>query len=332
MGDVVLVTEGEYRKAEAVFRGAPGLRFAPVAAAEEALAQQVREGGVRVVVVGVSPYVGPLYEALGETGGLIVRFGVGHDNISKPLARRHGVSVANTPGVLDASVAEHAMWLMGCLARRISRLEAGFRAGGFSGETGFELCGRTLGILGFGNIGRRVAAMAHFGFGMRVVAGDSRTVEEIQAREGRPVEGILAECGAEEYTTDTEAVFREVDVLSVHLPVTAATTRFVNGERLAWMGRAAVIVNTARGAVLDEAALYDALAAGALGGAALDVFENEPYQPVHPAKDLRRLPNVVLTPHVGSNTIEANWRMGQSCVENAVHFLAGRIARVSLVE
>ena len=332
MGDVVFVTEAEYRKAEAVFRDAGGARFVPAPAAEEELAQRVREGGIRVVVVGVEPYAGPLYEALGETGGLIVRFGVGHDNISKQLARRYSVSVANTPGVLDGSVAEHAMWLMGCLVRRISRLDAAFRAGEFAGETGFELGGRTLGILGFGNIGRRVATMAHFGFGMRVVAGESRTGAEVEAREGREVGGILAECGTEEYTTDIEAVFGGVDVLSVHLPVTESTGRFVNGERLAWMRRGTAIVNTARGAVIDEAALYDALACGALGGAALDVFENEPYRPVHPAKDLRRLPNVVLTPHVGSNTVEANWRMGVSCVENAVHFLAGRIARVTLVE
>lgn len=332
MGDVVLVTETEYRKAEAVFRGAEGVNFEPAPAEEGALARLVTGRGARVAVVGVEPYIGPLYEALGASGGgLIARFGVGHDNVSKPLAGQHGVHVTNTPGALDASVAEHAMWLMGCLGRRISRLEAGFRAGRFAGETGIELCERTLGILGFGNIGRRVAAMAHFGFGMHVMAGDSRRVEEIEAREGRAFEGILAECGTEAYTTDIEAIFREADILSVHLPVTPATTRFVNAERLSWMKRGAVVVNTARGAVVDEAALYDALAGGALGGAALDVFESEPYQPVHPDKDLRRLPNVVLTPHIGSNTVEANRRMGEACVANARHFLEGRIDRLSLV-
>ncbi len=332
MGDLVLVTEAEYRKAEAVFRGASGAVFEAAPAEEAALAQRVSARGARVVVVGVAPYVGPLYESLGaQGGGLIARFGVGHDNVSKPLAQRHGVRVANTPGVLDGSVAEHAMWLMGCMARRISRLEAAFRAGQFAGETGFELCGRTLGILGFGNIGRRVAAMAHFGFGMRVVAGDNRAPAEIEGREGRPLEDILVESGTEEYTTDIEAVFRGADVLSVHLPVTPATLRFLNRERLSWMRRGAMVVNTARGAVIDEVALHDALAAGALGGAGLDVFENEPYQPVHPDKDLRRLPNVVLTPHVGSNTVEANRRMGEACVLNAAHFLAGRIDQLSLV-
>lgn len=333
VGDLVLVTEAEYRKAEVVFRGAEGIQFEAAPAEEQSLARLIAGRGVRVVVVGVQPYAGPLYEALGAGGGgLIARFGVGHDNVSKPLARQHGIRIANTPGVLDTSVAEHAMWLMGCLARKVSRLEATFRAGRFAGETGIELCGRTLGVLGFGNIGRRVAAMAHFGFGMRVIGADSRSAAEVQSREGRPIEAILAECGTEEYTTDVEQVFREADFLSVHLPVTPGTIRFVNGERLSWMKRGAAVVNTARGAVLDEVALYDALAEGALGGAALDVFEIEPYQPIQPDKDLRRFPNVVLTPHVGSNTAEANRRMGEACVENVRHFLAGKIDRLSLVE
>lgn len=329
--DLVLVTEPEYRKAEEVFRNAWGTRFEPAPAAESELARQVLERGARVAVVGVMPYVGPLYEAIGSMRGLIVRFGVGHDNIDKAIAQRYGVTVANTPGVLDASVAEHAIWLMGCLARRISRLEAAFRIGGFAGETGIELAGRTLGILGFGHIGRRVAAMAHFGFGIRVVAADSRTIAEVEATEGQRIEDILANAGAEEYTTDIETVFRVADILSVHLPVTPGTTRFINAERLSWMKPSALLVNTARGAVLDECALYDALSGGALAGAALDVFEKEPYEPVDPARDLRNLPNIVLTPHVGSNTVEANERMGKACIDNSLKFLAGQMDQISIV-
>lgn len=332
-GDIVLVTEPEFRKGEAVFGRAGGIRFEAAPAEEASLAQRVRQAGARAVVVGVEPYAGPLYEALGNSaGGLIARFGVGHDNVSKPLARQSGIRVTNTPGALDVSVAEHAMWLMGCLARRVNRTEAAFRAGRFAGETGIELGGRTLGILGFGKIGRRVAAIAHFGFGMRVVAADSLGASEVASREGRSIEEVLAECGTEEYTTDVEAAFRGVDILSVHLPVTPATTRFVNAGRLSWMRRGALVVNTARGAVLDEGALYDALAEGVLGGAALDVFENEPYRPVDPEKDLRLLPNVVLTPHVGSNTVEANRRMAEACVENVRCFLSGSFDLLSLVE
>jgi lactate dehydrogenase-like 2-hydroxyacid dehydrogenase len=322
MNETVLVTQPEYLKAEDVFRSATAVRCAPVAPDEGALAGAVASHSVRVIIVGVPSYRGPLYEALGKLGGgLIARFGVGHDGISKPLARQHGIIVTNTPGVLDASVAEHTVWLMGCLARHIARLDARVRAGGFDGRTGTELRGKTLGILGLGNIGRRVAAMAHFGFGMKVIASGRAAAPE-----------PLANCGVECFITNVEELFRQSDVVSVHLPDNSGTQRFVNATRLAWLKPGALLINTARGAVLDEAALFDALAGGRMAGAALDVFEHEPYQPVEPAKDLRKLANVVLTPHVGSNTREANRRMAQAALENVEHFFAGRIDRLTRVD
>lgn len=319
--ETVLVTEMEFRKAEQMFRAANDVRCEPVAPDENALAAAVADRGARAVIVGVAPYGGPLYAALGrQKSALIARFGVGHDSINKPLARQHGIIVTNTPGVLDVSVAEHAMWLMGCLARKVSRLEAKLRAGGFAGEVGIELRGKTLGILGFGAIGRRVAAIAHFGFGMKVVACDQVTPAE-----------PLASLGVERFTTEAEEMFRESDFVSVHLPVLPATQRFINATRLAWLKPSAMLINTARGAVLDEEALYDALAAGRLAGAGLDVFEKEPYQPVRPEKDLRRMENVVLTPHIGSNTREANQRMAEACLANVRHFLAGQLDRLTRV-
>ena len=212
------------------------------------------------------------------------------------------------------------MWLMGSLARKISRLEARLRAGEFAGQVGIELRGKTLGILGFGAIGRRVAAIAHFGFGMKVVACDQITPAE-----------PLASLGVERFTVEAEMMFRESDFVSVHLPVLPATQRFINATRLAWLKPGAMLVNTARGAVLDEEALYDALAAGRLAGAGLDVFEKEPYVPVDASKDLRQLENVVLTPHIGSNTREANQRMAEACLANVRHFLAGQHDRLTRV-
>ncbi len=128
-----------------------------------------------------------------------------------------------------------------------------------------------------------------------------------------------------------EELFRESDVISIHLPSNADTRHFINETRLSWMKPTAVLINTARGAVLDEAALYDALAARRLAGAALDVFEIEPYQPVAPGKDLRTLDNVVMTPHIGSNTREANRRMAEMCLENVRHFLAGELKQLTRV-
>ena len=323
--ETILVTELEFRKAEEVFRDARDVRCEPAPVDEAALAETVVSRGARAVIVGVAPYRGPLYEALGKkSGAIIARFGVGHDSVNKPLARQHGIIVTNTPGVLDVSVAEHALWLMGCLGRKISRLEARLRAGEFAGEVGMELRGKTLGVLGFGTIGRRVAAIAHFGFGMKVIACDQIPPDKI-------AEAVAAN-GVEHYTTDAEELLRQSDFVSVHLPVVPSTQRFINAARLAWLKPGAMLVNTARGAVLDEEALYDALAAGRLAGAALDVFEREPYMPAHPDKDLRKLENVVLTPHVGSNTAEANRRMAESALENVRCFLAGKLDRLARVD
>jgi phosphoglycerate dehydrogenase-like enzyme len=304
MNEAVLVTQPEFRKAESVFVAAG---CEPVAPDETALANAVIQRGARAVIVGVAPYRGPLYEAL--SGGLIARFGVGHDSIDKSLARQHQVIVTNTPGVLDISVAEHTIWLMGCLARKVSRLEARLRTGDFTGEAGMELHGKTLGILGYGAIGRRVAQIAERGLGMKILACDLGP-------------GFVS----------AEELFRAADIVSVHLTANTSTQRFVNAARLAWLKPSALLINTARGALLDEAALYDALAAGRLAGAALDVFEREPYVPVQPEKDLRTLANVVLTPHVGSNTREANRRMAEAALANVRYFLAGQLDRLTRVD
>ena len=333
MTETILVTQQEFAKAEAVFRAAADVNCEPVPADEPALAAAITARGARIAVVGVAPYRGRLYEALGKAGGaLIARFGVGHDGIDKALARARNIVVTNTPGVLDISVAEHTIWLLGCLVRNVSRSEARLRAGEFIGQVGMELRGKTLGILGFGNIGRRVAAIAHFGFGMKVLAADVRPAAALEAAEKRNLAEILAACGVDRYTNNLEEVFRQSDMVSVHLPANTNTQRFINAERLAWLKPGAMLINTARGAVLDEAALYDALVAGRLAGAALDVFMAEPYQPVSPDKDLRRLGNVVLTPHIGSNTREANQRMASACLENARHFIAGRRERLTRVD
>lgn len=336
MSEIVLVTETEYRKAEEIFRGVRGFDVAPAPPQEDALAALVRVRGARVAIVGNEFYRGALYGALAEVAGgrgaLLARFGVGHDGVDKALARQHGIIVTNTPGTLDASVAEHTLWLIGALVKRLAFHEARLRAGAFEQRRGIELCGKTLGIIGLGAIGRRVAAMAHLGFGMRVVAAGGASPAELERREGRPLAEALAALGVASYTDDLAAVLREADIVSLHLPSNAATRRIINAARLAQMKPAAMLINTARGAVVDEVALYDALASGRIAGAALDVFEVEPYQPAAPDKDLRTLENVALTPHIGSNTVEANQRMAQSSLASAASFLAGRLGDLPRVD
>jgi lactate dehydrogenase-like 2-hydroxyacid dehydrogenase len=337
MSEIVLVTETDFHRGESVFRSIANLQFEPAPADEHELAAAVASKSARAVVVGARRYTGLLYEALAANGrdrggAILARFGVGHDGIDKPLAKRLGIVVTNTPGVLDISVAEHAISLMGSLARHISQLDAELHAGRFMSRQGTELHGKTLVVVGFGGIGRCVARIAHSGLGMHVVGVGTRSVAEVEKSEGRPLAEFLAKHGASLYTTDLDVALSQADVVSLHLPATAATQHIISGERLSRMRPHALLINTARGAVLNEIALYEALVACRIGGAALDVFESEPYQPVLRDKDLRTLDNVLLTPHVGSNTREANERMARACIENVSNFFAGRMDELSRVD
>jgi lactate dehydrogenase-like 2-hydroxyacid dehydrogenase len=336
MAKCVLVTEAEYEKGRTVFADVQDVELVRIGAGEQLLADAILACGVRAVIIGHNRYVGPLYAALGRTGAdsgaLLARFGVGHDGLDKAQARAHGIAVTNTPGTLDASVAEHVFWLLGCLIKQVARLDAQFRAGQFTGHTGLELCGRTLGLLGFGGIARRVARIANFGLGMRVLACGRRTGDELARDERRPIGELLDQLGVAQYTTDADTVFRESDVVSIHLPAQADTLGFVDARRLALLKPAAWLINTSRGSVADEAALYDALRSGRFAGAGLDVFHTEPYVPVSPEKDLRQLDNVVLSPHVGSNTHAANRRMAEASLANVRAFFAGRLDELTRVD
>ena len=336
MPECVLVTEPEYLKGEEIFAIVEDLELVRIGVEEQELADAILARNVRAVIIGHNRYTGPLYAALKRTGtasgAILARFGVGHDGLDKVQTRAHGIAVTNTPGTLDASVAEHVFWLLGGLVKRLPQLDARFRGGQFTGCTGVELCGQTLGLLGFGGIARQVARIAHFGLGMRVLACGRRSAEQLERDEGRPWSGLLVRWGLAEYTTDPDRICRESDAISIHLPAQADTLQFVDARRLALLKRTAWLINTSRGSVVDEAALYDALHGGRIAGAGLDVFQAEPYLPVAPDKDLRQLDNVLLTPHVGSNTRAANRRMAEASLANVRAFLAGRLDQLTRVD
>jgi len=286
--------------------GAPGMRCIPAPAEEEEFAGVVRSHHARHAVVGVQPYRDALYAAL-PRGGVIARFGVGHDGIDKAKATAAGLLCTNTPGVLDESVAELTLTFILAASRHFVPLAAAMRAGAWQARMGREVSGKTLAIIGVGAIGTTVARMASFGLGMRVVGCTDAT----------PVsEETMQRNGIRSVTNDFAAAVREADYVSLHIPATPANARFIGSARLAAMSPHAWLINTARGAVVDEIALYDALAGGQLAGAALDVFTREPYVPADPAHDLRTLENVLLVPHMGSNTVEANRRMAQRALRN----------------
>ena len=336
MPETILVTAAEFSKAEKVFRSFEEVEAIAVGQEESELAKAVTVYNARAVIVGVETYRGPLYEALGNLGAenqaIIARFGVGHDSIDKNLARQHGIVVTNTPGALDQSVAEHTIWLLGSVARSIPLAVANMKAGNFSGEAGFEVGGKTLGIIGLGNIGRRVAQIAHFGLGMKVLGTGRRSVEAFTRQEGKTLNALKQEIGLEHYTTDIDMVLAESDIISIHLPCLSETRHFFDTDRLARCKQGSILINTARGPIVDESALFDALASGHLAGAGLDVFETEPYLPISADKDLRQLKNVVLTPHIGSNTKQANRRMGMIAMRNVTHFLAGQFNKLDRVD
>jgi phosphoglycerate dehydrogenase-like enzyme len=260
-----------------------------------------------------------LYEAL-PRGGVIARFGVGHDGIDKAKATAAGLLCTNTPGVLNQSVAEHTMLLVGAAARRLIAMSTSMARRLWEPAIGGELQGKTLAIIGCGGIGRNVARIASLGYGMHVVGC---------SRPDAPPPAAL-ECFGE-VTNDFGTAVRHADFVSLHMSASRDNRHWLNRERLASLGERTWLINTARGSLVDEAALFAALAGRRLAGAALDVFAREPYAPEEEGADLRSLPNVILTPHAGSNTAEANRRMAERALQNIVLAEARAFARMDLV-
>ncbi|HEV8338235.1 MAG TPA: hydroxyacid dehydrogenase [bacterium] len=244
---------------------------------------------------------------------VVGRHGVGLDNIDVAACTRRGVWVVHTPLAGVEAVAEHAVALMLAVARGIVRSDRAVRAGEFDTArmalAGRELAGRTLGVIGFGRIGRRTAEICRAAFGMTVLFADALPRAEEAARlPARRVE--LAD------------LLGQSEIVTVHLPLTAETRHLLDRQALAAMKRGAILINTSRGAVIDEAALVEILRAGHLS-AGLDVFEEEPLPPEHP---LTGLPNVVLTPHAASHS-EEGLRAMAAVVEDVMRVLSGEAPR-----
>ena len=238
---------------------------------------------------------------------VVANVAVGFNNIDVRHARSKGVVVTNTPDVLTESVAHFTWALMLAITRRLSEGERLVRRGGWKGWAfdfmlGTELHGKQLGIVGFGRIGRAVAAKAP-AFGMRV------------AYSGRRDAGVA---GAEFMSLDR--LLNTSDVVSLHVPLSDDTRHLIDKRAIARMKRSAYLVNTSRGPVIDEEALAWALQEHLLAGAALDVYENEPS--IHP--DLLRLENVLLVPHLASGTTETRLAMASLAVDNVVAVLSGK--------
>lgn len=236
---------------------------------------------------------------------LISNYGVGYNNIDIEYARKKGIAVTNTPKSVNNPTAELTLSLMLSAARRVAECNLKIRTEkenmwGTMRNLGFGLENKTLGIIGMGNIGKNVALKAK-AFGMQIIYYNSRT----------EVPGYRR--------VNLETLLRESDFISLHTPLTPQTRHLIGEHELSLMKPTAILINTARGAVIDEKALATALVQRRITGAALDVFEDEP----HITETLYGLDNVILTPHIGTGTIDARIAMGQEALENIRHFLQG---------
>jgi phosphoglycerate dehydrogenase-like enzyme len=214
------------------------------------------------------------------------------------------------------------MLLVLAAARRFSTLAQPIELAVWAPPVGVEVARRTLAIIGCGDIGRATARIARHGFGMRVIGC---------RRQGAAAAITTVDADFDALTWDFAAAVAEADFVSLHIPARPENVGFIDRERLARCRSDAWLINTARGSVVDEDALFDVLAARRLGGAALDVFTREPYVPVDPTRDLRVLPNVVLTPHIGSHTREANRAMAERALRNIRLAEEGRITDMDLL-
>lgn len=278
-----------------------------------ALAALLREADALLCTV-----TDPLVRELFEPGPLRVRilanFGAGVNHIALDAARRAGIAVTNTPDQLTETTADLTIGLMLMTLRRLGEGERLLRAGHWTGWRpvdllGHDLHGRNLALVGFGRIGQAVARRAVFGFGMRVsyLSPSGREAPADLLPHVTRVAGL-------------DALLGGAEIVSLHLPATPETRQLINLERLYAMRPGAWLINTARGALVDEAALVAALVGGHLGGAGLDVYEREPAV----SRELLELPNVVTLPHMGSATHGAREAMGFRALANLDAFFAGR--------
>jgi lactate dehydrogenase-like 2-hydroxyacid dehydrogenase len=257
----------------------------------------------------------------GRRARILANFGVGFNHIDIEAARRIGLVVTNTPDVLTDCTADVAMMLVLMVARRAGEGERQLRRGEWCGWAptsllGRKVSGKTLGLVGFGRIGRAVARRARLGFGMQVLFFDPSPAPE----------EVVQELGARRCAT-LEELLAAADFVSLHCPGGAANRHLIDARRLDLLRPDAYLINTARGDVVDQQALYHALVSGRLAGAGFDVYEDEPRVP----EALCALENVVLLPHLGSATVETRTAMGFQVAENLEAFFSGREPRDRVV-
>ena len=268
--------------------------------------------GCDAYIAGVDYITADVIEKMPQSVKVISRYGVGVDRVDLAAAKARGITVTNTPGANSTSVCELAFALMLAAARNIPQLHEAVSRGEWPRSEGMELAGKTLGIVGMGAIGKRLAVRAK-AFEMDVMAYDPYFDEAFAAEHGIK-------------RMELDDLLRAANVISLHVPLNDSTRHMIDAARIAEMQDGAIVINTARGGLIDEAAAAEAIRSGKLGGLGLDAFEQEPLVD-SPLKDL---PHVIFTPHTGAHTGEAVAKMGMMSVENAIAVLKGEPCRFIL--
>lgn len=306
----VLMIRPLHPDAVALFQARPDITFEVLEPVDPATLRE-RIAAADAISVRTTPIPAELI-ARGNRLRTVARHGVGYDAVDVAALTARRIPLTITPLANAVSVAEHALTMMLALAKRLGEQDAALRAGRWGAGDARPVCdleGRTALVLGFGRIGHRVARFCA-ALGMRVLVRDPYVDQAAIARAGHaPV-------------PDLDAALPEADVVTIHTPKTTETTRLFDARRIGLMKRGAILVNTARGGIIDEAALHAAMLGGHLLGAGLDVFEEEPTPPANP---LLALPNVISTPHLAGVTAESLRRMGMHCAQNILDALDGRL-------
>lgn len=250
---------------------------------------------------------------------VIAKHGIGVDHIDLDAARQKAIPVINTPGTNAQSVAELTVMFAIAAARKTRAAEAALRTGN-SGDTmnwkGFEVSGRRVGIVGFGNVGKKTAPIFAHGFGCHVLAYDPYLDAKIFKENG------VTHC------PNLHEMLGKIDILCMHTPLNSETKGMIGATELSLMPAGSILVNCARGGIVDEKALYDALKSGHLAGAGSDVFEKEPPPASHP---LLSLPNFLSTPHIGAATVDSAQRSGDTVVRHVLNILNGHAPETSVL-
>ena len=264
-----------------------------------------RLDGVDGYVAGLDYITADVIEKAPASLKVISRYGAGVDRVDMDAAVKKGIKVTNTPGTNSVAVCELAFTLMLCAARNVPKLHAAVEKGEWPRSQGIELRGKTLGIVGMGAIGKNLATRAK-AFGMTVNAYDPYFDEAFAKENG------IGKMNLDEVLTTS-------DFISLHVPLNDSTRHMIDAAKIAQMKDGAVVINTARGGIIDEQAAADAVKSGKLGGLGLDAFEQEPLID----SPLKGLDNVIFTPHTGAHTAEAVSGMGNMAVDNVIAVLKG---------